>query len=263
LPVAAALWSLPLQAVSEIDAAAFVGTFRDAGYLSIWQRQDWLTVSGGSQQYVTKLVSSLDGRLRLRTEVCRVTRQTDRVVIRDATGAEDSFDQVIMASHADQTLRMLGDASEAERRILGSFKYFDNTLYLHHDSSLMPPSRSRWATWNYFARDSDAADRPVSHTYWMNRLQGLDDRLPTFVSLNPFRPPAEHLVERVFHYEHPTLDSATVKAQQVLGQIQGVNRTLFCGACYHRWGSHEDALLTGLRAARTFGADVPWVHTDA
>jgi predicted NAD/FAD-binding protein len=258
LPVAAALWSLPLQAVSDINAAAFVGTFKDAGYLSIWGRQGWRTVSGGSQQYVTRLASSVQPLVRARTEVCRVIRNDHGVVIRDATGNEDSFDHVIMASHADQTLRMLGDASEAERRILGSFRYFANTLYLHHDTSLMPRSPSRWATWNYFAMDGDSYDRPVSHTYWMNKLQGLDERFPTFVSLNPFRPPADDLVERVFRYEHPTLDSPTVRAQKELGQIQGVNRTWFCGACYYRWGSHEDALLTGLNVARAFGADLPW-----
>ncbi len=262
LPVAAALWSLPLHACGELDAAAFVGAFRDAGYLSIWQRQHWRTVAGGSQQYVGRLVSSLGHRIRPRSEVCRVTRHAGGVLIRDSTGSEDSFDQVILASHADQTLRMLADASEAERRVLGAFTFFANTLYLHHDSSLMPRSRSRWATWNYFATHDDGR-RPVAHTYWMNRLQGLDESFPTFVSLNPLRRPSEELVEQVFSYEHPTLDPSTVRAQKDLKHIQGINRTWFCGACYERWGSHEDALRTGLQVARAFGADLPWSHGDA
>jgi predicted NAD/FAD-binding protein len=96
----------------------------------------------------------------------------------------------------------------------------------------------------------------------MNPLQGLDAALPTFVSLNPFRPPADDLVERVFRYDHPTLDRRTLAGQRALGDIQGVNRTWFCGACYYRWGSHEDALLTGLRVARLFNARLPWPHTD-
>ncbi|MGH9200041.1 MAG: NAD(P)/FAD-dependent oxidoreductase [Vicinamibacterales bacterium] len=264
LPMAAALWSLPLQACAELDAAAFVGAVSDAGYLSFWRRQHWQTVSGGSHQYVSRLAASLDGRIRTGTEVCRVVRHQDRVVIRDSRGGEDTFDHVIMASHADQTLRVLGDASDSERRILGGFRYFANTLYLHHDLTLMPQSLSRWATWNYFARDDNTdANRPVSHTYWMNRLQGLDENFPTFVSLNPFRPPADDLVERIFHYHHPTLDAATVSGQRSLPQIQGVNRTWFCGAAYYRWGSHEDALCTGLQVARAFGADLPWARRDA
>lgn len=263
LPVAAALWSLPLKAVGDFDAAAFIGTFKDAGYLSIWQRQHWRTVAGGSQRYVTRLVSALGPRIRHRTEVCHVSRHASGVVIRDSTGGQDSFDHVVMASHADQTLRMLADASADEQRILGAFSYFANTLFLHHDTSLMPPSRSRWGTWNYFANPDDGAARPVSHTYWMNKLQGLDENFPTFVSLNPLREPSADLMETVFRYEHPTLDTATVTAQQELTRIQGVNRTWFCGACYERWGSHEDALRTGLRVARHFGADLPWSSGNA
>jgi uncharacterized protein len=262
LPVASALWSLPLRAVADFDAAAFVGTFRDAGYLSIWRRQHWRTVAGGSQQYVRRLVADLGPRVRASTEVTRVCRHENGVLIRDAKGSEDTFDQVVMASHADQTLRMLGDASETERRVLGAFSYFPNTLFLHHDTGLMPRARSRWATWNYFATPDDQA-RPVSHTYWMNTLQGLDQAFPTFVSLNPLQDPSAPAVEAIYRYEHPTLDIASVEAQRELSRIQGVNRTWFCGACYEKWGSHEDALRTGLNVARRFGSELPWQRDDA
>ena len=259
LPGASALWSLPLQACRDLDAAALVAAFNEGGYLSVWNRRQWRTVAGGSQQYVRRLVASLEGRIRLRTEVGRVTRQGTGVLVRDSTGAEDRFDHVVMAAHADQTLRMLADPSEAERQILGRFTYFPNTVHLHHDPSLMPRSRSHWATWNYAGSHHDDPSRPVAHTYWMNRLQGLDDDVPTFVSLNPMRLPHADLVERVIRYEHPTLDPATVAAQKECLRIQGVNRTSFCGACYERWGSHEDAIRSGLSVARSFGADLPWV----
>jgi len=259
LPVASALWSLPLGAVTDFDAASFVGTFKDAGYLSIWQRQHWRTVKGGSHQYVQRLVADLGARVRTSCEVRSVARRPEGVIIADATGGEDTFDQVIMASHADQTLRILADPSDAERRILGGFRYYGNTLYLHHDVSLMPEARSRWATWNYFATPDDH-NSPVSHTYWMNKLQTLDEANPTFVSLNPLREPAGHQLEHVYQYDHPTLDTATVRAQTELRQIQGVNRTWFCGACFERWGSHEDALRTGLTVARRLGGELPWVR---
>jgi hypothetical protein len=258
MPVAAALWSLPLAACSELDAGAFVASFSEARFLSIGNRRQWRTVAGGSQEYVARLASPFLDRIRLRTDVRSVVREESGVRIKDSSGAEDRFDHVIFASHADQTLRMLADASAAERAVLSGFTYYANMVYLHHDCDLMPRSHAHWATWNYFANHEDDVKRPVAHTYWMNKLQGIDDRFPTFISLNPLRPPREALLERTFRYEHPTLDSATVKAQHDLAQIQGKNRTWFCGSCYERGGSHEDALRTGLNVARSFGVDLPW-----
>ena len=258
LPQAAALWSLPLTACRELDATAFVGGFNEAKFLSVGNRHRWRTVAGGSHEYVRKLAGCLDGRIRLRTDVCAITRMPGGVRVRDASGSEDFFDHVVMASHADQTLRMLADASDAERAILGGFTYYPNTVFLHHDPRLMPKRQAHWAAWNYFTSEGDAESRPVAHTYWMNRLQGIDERFPTFVSLNPFQQPDKRLIERTLQYEHPTLDGRTVKAQSELVRIQGANRTWFCGSCYERGGSHEDALKTGLQVARSFGTDLPW-----
>jgi predicted NAD/FAD-binding protein len=123
----------------------------------------------------------------------------------------------------------------------------------------MPAARSLWATWNYFASTSDPPGRPVAHTYWMNSLQGIDKRFPTFVSLNPFTLPNGMLPRQEFRYEHPTLDPATVKAQRELCSVQGRNHTWFCGSCFEKGGSHEDALRTGLQVARAFGVDLPWL----
>ena len=258
MPQAGALWSLPLAACRELDARAFVAGFNEARFLSVGNRHEWRTVAGGSREYVTRLVAPLNGRIRLGTDVCSITRTPDAVRLRDSSGSEDFFDHVIMAAHADQSLRMLTDASVAERAILGRFSYYPNAVFLHHDSGLMPRSRAYWAAWNYFASASADESRPVAHTYWMNTLQSIDDRLPTFVSLNPFRHPQQSLLEETYRYKHPTLDSATVLGQAELAHIQGRNRTWFCGSCYERGGSHEDALRTGLQVARSLGAELPW-----
>jgi hypothetical protein len=258
LPQAAALWSLPMAACRELDSHAFVAGFREARFLSVGNRHHWRTIVGGSQEYVNRLVAQLDGRIRLRTGVCSIRRRQDAVAVRDSSGSEDVFDHVILASHADQSLRMLTDASDVERAVLGRFTYYPNIVVLHHDPDLMPALPAHWATWNYFADDIADAHRPVAHTYWMNRLQGIDKRLPTFVSLNPLRRPHDHLIEQSLRYEHPTLDAATVRAQHELSLIQGTNRLWFCGACYERGGSHEDALRSGLHVARSFGVDLPW-----
>src|SRR6185312_15412518 len=168
--------------------------FRQAKFLSIGNRHHWRTVVGGSQEYTTRLVSRLNGNIRLRTGVCAISRRPEGVRVRDTSGAEDFFDHVILASHADQSLQMLADASQAERGVLGGFTYYPNSVVLHHDPRLMPGLAAHWATWNYFAGDDADASRPVAHTYWMNRLQGIDARFPTFVSLNPLRLPQQHLV---------------------------------------------------------------------
>lgn len=258
LPIASALWSLPFAACQDLDLGAFVESFAEARFLSVGNRRKWRTVVGGSYEYVRRLVKPFEHRVRLRTAVRSVTRGEDGVRVLDDTGAEDRFDQVVFASHADQTLALLTDASDAERRVLGGFTYFPNTVYLHHDPALMPERRAHWATWNYFSSSAHAPNRPVAHTYWMNRLQAVDDSLPTFVSLNPTHEPAPALTARQYYYDHPTLDVATVTAQRSVGAIQGTNRAWFCGSCFERGGSHEDALRTGLQVARRLGVDLPW-----
>jgi len=259
LPIASALWSLPVAACQDLDLRAFVESFAEARFLSIGNRRRWRTVLGGSHEYVRRLVKPFEHRVRLRMAVRSVTRDAVGVRVLDASGAEDRFDHIVLASHADQTLKLLTDASEAERRILGDFTYFPNTVYLHHDRSLMPERRAYWATWNYFASTAHDLNRPVAHTYWMNKLQGIDESVPTFKSLNPICEPEPALLEQRFRYEHPTLDVATVASQRDLPQIQGTSRTWFCGSCFERGGSHEDALRTGLQVARRFGVDVPWL----
>jgi uncharacterized protein len=259
LPVASALWSLPLAACHQLEIGAFVSSFVEARFVSIGNRRQWRTVVGGSREYVTRLSALFADRIRLRTPVRSVERDPQGVRIVDGSGAEDRFDQVVFACHADQALQLLVDASEAERCVLSRFTYFPNDVEVHHDHALMPSRRSRWATWNYFASGgADAKTRPVAHTYWMNGLHAIDDAFPTFVSLNPHRRPEETQVEQRFRYEHPTLDPATVKGQRDLAHIQGVHRAWFCGSCYERGGSHEDALRTGLRVAEAFGGSLPW-----
>ncbi|PWT80118.1 MAG: NAD/FAD-binding protein [Blastocatellia bacterium] len=258
LPIASALWSLPLAACHNLEFGAFVEAFAEARFLSIGNRRHWRTVVGGSHEYVRRLVKPFEDRVRLRTAVRSVTRERAGVRVLDGSGAEDRFDQIIFASHADQTLTLLTDASVAERCVLGGFTYYANTVHLHHDRALMPTPRSHWATWNYFASTQHDPHRPVAHTYWMNKLQGIDDSLPTFVSLNPIVAPESGRSERFFRYEHPTLDSPAVKSQRELSHIQGQNRTWFCGSCFERGGSHEDAFRTGLQVARSFGVDLPW-----
>jgi predicted NAD/FAD-binding protein len=258
LPMAAAIWSSPIEDMREHPAVAFVRFCMTHGLMRIGRRPQWKTVDGGSRVYVQELTKSLAGRIRLNCPVARVTRSGDAVIVEDETGDIARFDHVVIASHADQALAVLGDASFDERRLLGAFTYSSNRTVLHRDARLMPKRRRVWSSWNYIGgRGGDRRPR-VCVTYWMNALQSLDPRVPLFITLNPTREPAPELVEATFHYDHPCYHRAALRAQRELPTLQGVRNTWFCGS-YFGAGFHEDALVSGLAVAEALGGvRRPW-----
>jgi len=253
-PMTAAIWSIPARRVADYPAQAFTRFCENHGLLKIAGRPVWRTVVGGSREYVKKLIAPVADRLLLNAGVRRVTREADGVNVEWSGGAR-RFDHVVIASHADQALAMLADPSDDEKRILSCFPYGRNETILHGDASLMPKLRSVWSSWNYLASDAEA---PLSVTYWMNRLQGVPEETPLFVTLNPAVPPREELVHRRFVYEHPIFTMRAINAQRELWSLQGRRRTWFCGA-YFGAGFHEDGIQAGLATAEQLGGDRrPW-----
>jgi predicted NAD/FAD-binding protein len=256
-PMAAAIWSTPSAEVGDYPAANFVRFCRNHGLLELWGRPLWRTVQGGSCEYVSRMASRFAGRILTSTPVGAIRRLAGRVEVRDASGNADLFDDVVIATHADQALRMLTDATDDERRTLGAFRYSKNEAVLHGDASLMPKRRAAWSSWNYLADTSDGLSQP-SVTYWMNRLQPLGAAPPTFVTLNPCRAPRDETIIRSETYEHPIFDLATERAQHELWSLQGVRNTWFCGAHFGS-GFHEDGLQAGLAVAEDLGGlRRPW-----
>lgn len=254
-PMAAAIWSTPAMHVGAHSAANFIKFCCNHGLLEIRNRPIWRTVKGGSREYVKSMAERFSDRIRLSTPVKAVHRRPDGVAI-EAAGGHHLFDDVVIATHADAALRMLVDASEDERRILGAFRYARNEAVLHGDVTLMPKRRAAWSSWNYLASAGGPA-RP-SVTYWMNRLQPLGAAPPTFVTLNPSRSPREETVIRRECYEHPVFDLATEQAQQQIWGLQGIRNTWFCGAHFGA-GFHEDGLQAGLAVAEDLGGlKRPW-----
>ncbi|MGQ3215020.1 MAG: NAD(P)/FAD-dependent oxidoreductase [Shinella sp.] len=260
-PMAAAIWSTPAMQVGAYPAAGFVNFCCNHGLLELWDRPVWRTVNGGSREYVTRMIHRFADRIRLSTPVEAIRRQPGSVEIRDAHGGVSVFDDVVIATHADQALRMLGDASDEERRILGAFRYSRNEAVLHGDTTLMPKRRPAWSSWNYVADTrADAGIGPAqpSITYWMNRLQPLGAAPPTFVTLNPRRAPREETVIRREVYDHPVFDLVTDRAQHEVWSLQGVRNTWFCGA-HLGSGFHEDGIQAGLAVAEDLGGvGRPW-----
>ncbi len=258
LPMAAAIWSVPLETIREFPARSFAHFFHDHGLLQVYRRPPWRTVTGGSGEYVKKLAGALPDGIRTEAKVVAVKPEGNGVLVRDVSGAVRRYDRVIIAAHADQALQMLDSPTDAERRVLGAFRYQPNLAVLHRDTSLMPRRRRAWGAWNYLtARDSLTGNRNASVTYWMNRLQRLDPDCPLFVSLNPLRAPRDELTIAAFEYHHPIFNAGTLAAQAELATIQGARNLWFCGS-WCGYGFHEDALTSGLVAAEALGVRRPW-----
>ena len=256
IPMAAAIWSTPRAEMLDYPAAAFI-TFFENHRLIHNERPAWRTVSGGSRNYLDRLLAPLGNRLRLTTPV--------RSILRDAFGATvwagdrdpARYDHVVVAAHTDQALAMLGDPSPIEQKILSAIRYRPNRVVLHRDPRLMPRRRAAWSAWNYLRSSEAGGETEVSITYWMNRLQGIDPQRPLFVSLNPTTEPREELVFGEWTFDHPQFDGPALSARARLDDIQRVRNTSFAGA-WTGHGFHEDGLRSGLDAALALGATVPW-----
>lgn len=256
LPMAAAIWSASMRDMLDYPARTFVRFLANHGLLRVAGQLRWRTVRGGSRSYVARLSAPLRANARLGVGATCIERQGGLVRVRDTSGQWDSFDRVIVATHGDQALALLGDASPRERQVLGAFRYSANAAVLHRDPRLMPRRRRVWSSWNYVA-DDGALDAPVSLTYWMNRLQNLGGAPDIFVSLNPTRPPAPELTMAEMRYDHPLFDRAALEAQRALPSLQGEGSVFFCGS-YAGYGFHEDALSAGIDIAERLGARRPW-----
>lgn len=250
IPMGEAIWSADPAKFNDFPAHYFVQFFHNHGILKLRNQPEWLVIEGGSRTYVEPLTRPYADNLRLQCPVLSVMRYADRVEIKTKGEQIEHFDQVVIAAHSDQALAMLSDPSEAEREILGGIPYQDNLAVLHQDASLMPRSKAAWASWNYFIPRQGTGY--VSLTYNMNILQGLGSPVEFCVTLNPTRTidPAQTVCR--MNYHHPVYTSRGTLMQKRHNEINGVNRTYFCGA-YWGYGFHEDGVNSALAVCRHFG----------
>ena len=249
LPMGAAIWSTDPARMLAFPARYFVRFFHNHGMLSVNARPQWRAIRGGSARYVEKLVAPFRHRVRLNTPVESVRRMPDGVMVK-ARGAEAArFDQLFLACHADQALRLLADATPLEREVLGAIPYQENEAVLHTDRSLLPRARRAWAAWNYHVLREEG--ERVALTYNMNILQSLVSRETFCVTLNHSAgiDPDRIITRLVYH--HPLYTPAGVAAQQRQAEVNGARRTYFCGA-YWRFGFHEDGVVSAIDALRHF-----------
>jgi predicted NAD/FAD-binding protein len=246
LPMTACIWSCPTDTMLRFPVGSHIRFCHNHGLLAISNRPQWYTVAGGSRRYVDKIVARLPDT-RAGTPVRAILRDDQGVHIVTADGVE-RFDQVVIATHPEQALAMLPNASADERRTLGAIRYQPNRAVLHTDASVLPRERKAWAAWNY--ESGGAGDGRVCLHYLINRLQPLPWPRPVIVTLNPLNEIDPRHVHGEVRYAHPVFDAAALGAQQHLGRLQGAHATWFCGA-WTGYGFHEDGFASGVRAARS------------
>ncbi len=245
IPMGAAIWSANPAQFYQFPARSFVAFCHNHGMLNLFRRPQWRVIQGGSWEYAKRLTAPFQDRIRLSTPVAGVRRSSTGVEVAPANGAAERFDAVVIATHSDQALRLLADASPEEQEILGAIPYQPNDVALHTDTAVLPRNRRAWASWNY--QIPRAAVGRTTMTYNMNLLQSLDTEQTYCVTLNATEQIDPGRIIRRFTYDHPAYTVAGVAAQRRHAEINGVNRTYFCGA-YWGYGFHEDGVKSGLAA---------------
>lgn len=252
IPMGSAIWSASTEDMFNFPLLFFVRFFKNHGLLSVNNRPQWRTIKGGSRQYLEPLIASFKDRIRVNSAVQSIQRNSDGVSLTLANGSTEHFDQVVLACHSDQALKLLAEPSIAETDILGAIPYQSNDVVLHTDDTLLPERRLAWSSWNYWLR-SEQQERAVL-SYDMNILQNIEAPVTFCVTLNATDEIASDKILGQYSYSHPVFSLRSVAAVARWEEINGVNNTWFCGA-YWANGFHEDGASSGIRVARALGID--------
>ncbi|GAA6175621.1 NAD(P)/FAD-dependent oxidoreductase [Sulfitobacter pacificus] len=246
-PLSGAIWSTPTQKIMDFPAHAMVSFLNNHALLDYSGQHQWYTVQGGSTQYVQRLEAAMVAKgvdIRLNAAVQGVRRSDAGVEVKTWGGEWERFDEVVFATHSDDSLAMLTDADGAEQKALGAVKYQPNDVVLHADASIMPKRRKTWASWVY-TEDRKAQSDRIDLTYWMNSLQPIPENDPHFVTLNTKRAIREELIYDQVTLRHPVYDLGALAAQKEVAAFNGTRGTWFCGA-WMGHGFHEDGLKSAM-----------------
>tara|TARA_B100000674_G_scaffold69877_2_gene48296 strand:- start:1834 stop:3132 length:1299 start_codon:yes stop_codon:yes gene_type:complete len=252
LPLSGAIWSTPTEKILDFPAYAMLQFFKNHALLSRSGQHQWYTVKGGSREYVSRLENALVQKqveIRVNTPVASVTRHATGVAVKTYCSEPQTFDEVVFATHSDDTLALLSDPSEIEQRNLGSIKYQDNEVVLHSDVGVMPKLYKCWSSWVYTERKDKSTDK-IDLTYWMNSLQPIPLDDPLFVTLNSTHNIDQNKIHDQVTMRHPVYDLGVLNVQKDISLNNGHNKTWFSGA-WMKNGFHEDGLSSGLDVARS------------
>ena len=245
IPMVAAIWSMPFDKAKKMPLKFFLNFFINHGLFKLKNRPQWYTVTNRSRAYVKKITDKISGEIYKNYKVSKIVRSDDNIRIMIGNEYID-YDQVVLASHADESLDMLEKPSTMEKNILGKFKYVKNEAILHTDESLMPRKRRAWSSWN-----SISDGKKTCITYWLNKLQNLKTHRNYFLTLNPIHNVKDNSIIKKINFTHPYLNAENTILQKDLHSIQGKKRTWFCGS-YFGYGFHEDGLKSSIELINNF-----------
>lgn len=249
IPMSSAVWSTPMDQMLDFPIVTLVRFFKNHGFLGLNTQHQWYTLQNGSQAYRKILIESFKDKIQVSNAVQTVRRKDGKAELRTKDGKIHEFDKAIFASHADESLKMLEDASAEEKRLLSPFKYQKNLATVHTDESVMPRTRSTWSSWNYRIEERGGELIP-STIYWMNSLQQVSEKQNYFVSINaiPGSVDKKKIIKEI-DYEHPLFDVAAMKAQNELHTLNEKGPVYFCGS-YFKYGFHEDAYKSAVELCK-------------
>jgi len=245
VPMSSAVWSTPMEQMLDFPAVTLIRFFLNHGFLGLDTQHQWYTLVNGSQSYRELLIKPFKDRIKTNCKAVKVVPEDGKVTVHASDGSKATFDRVIIAAHGDQALRMLGNPTDEEQKLLSNFKYQYNKAVLHTDSSIMPKAKLAWSSWNYSIKMQDGKLAPTT-IYWMNSLQQVSDQKDYFVSINPHDNIDPKKIIKELDYEHPLFDVPAINAQAELHILNETGPIYFCGS-YFKYGFHEDAFASAVK----------------
>ena len=249
IPMVAAIWSMPFSKARDIPFELFLNFFNNHGLFKLKDRPQWYTVTNRSRNYVSKVLDKINGEYFKNYEIKKIIRSDDNVrIFINTLGEYRDYDHVVLACHADQSLKLIDNPSNEEKEILNEFTYISNEAYLHTDVDLMPNKINAWSSWNSISK-KDLTKTCV--TYWLNKLQNLDTNKNYFLTLNPITKIKDSKIIKKINFTHPYLNNKSFEMQNRLKDLQGKKRLWFSGS-YFGYGFHEDGLKSSLEMLKQF-----------
>ena len=257
MPMASSIWSSNVKDIENFPLILFINFFKNHGLFKLKNRPEWKFVTGGSNEYIKKIISLNLFVNKTNVEIKSIERKSEKVKIFDINNIAYEFDKLVLAIHPDQVLKILKKPTPEEFEILSTFKYSKNTAFLHKDSNFMPNHKLAWSSWN-FIENIENKDKFML-TYWMNKLQKLPTKTDYFVTINPSNKPIGVIDNTTF--EHPIFNLQTLKAQKKISTIQGSLNTYYSGS-YLGYGFHEDGIQASAHVCKLLGVSLPWLRDN-
>ena len=249
IPMVSAIWSMPPYEASQMPLTFFLNFFKNHGLFKLKNRPQWFTVTNRSKTYVNKILSKISGEYYKNYEINKIERNNSGVKVYYGSANEFfTYDKVVLASHADESLKMISDATDYEKKILENFKYRKNIAVIHSDEYSMPKNKKAWCSWNSSLNPNNKENSSV--TYWLNQLQNLKIGKNIFLTINPFFKIDPNKIYNEINFSHPYYDENALKNQSKLKSIQNINNTLFAGS-YFGYGFHEDGIKSSIEMLKT------------